>query len=92
MKKRMTAVLVLFCMLICVRGIVFAAQSEPAAAGPDLSKECSIVVHLFTFDKEPVTDGSAMLIQVAELTEDGFQGVVTCDAILTAKDLCISTG
>ena len=69
MKKRMTAVLVLFCMLICVRGIVFAAQSEPAAAGPDLSKECSIVVHLFTFDKEPVTDGSAMLIQVAELTE-----------------------
>lgn len=27
---------------------------------------------------------------VVELTEDGFQGVVTCDAILTVKDLCIS--
>lgn len=26
---------------------------------------------------------------VAELTEDGFQGVVTCDVVLTAKDLCI---
>ena len=69
MKKRMTAVLVLLCMLICVRGIVFAAQSEPAAAGPDLSKECSIVVHLFTFDKKPVTDGSAMLIRVSALAE-----------------------
>ncbi len=69
MKKRMTAVLVLFCMLLCVPGIAFAAQSEPAAAGPDLTKECSIVVHLFTFDEKPVTDGSAMLIRVAALSE-----------------------
>lgn len=27
---------------------------------------------------------------VVELTEDGFQGCVTCDAVLTAKDICIS--
>ena len=27
---------------------------------------------------------------VVELTEDGFQGCVTCDVILTAKDICIS--
>lgn len=27
---------------------------------------------------------------VAELTEDGFQGCVTCDAVFTAKDICIS--
>jgi hypothetical protein len=27
---------------------------------------------------------------VVELTEDGFQGCVTCDVVLSAKDICIS--
>ena len=73
MKKRIIAVWIL-CMLFSMHGVVFAAQSEPLAAQPDLSKTGSITVHLNTVDEEPVQDGSARLVLVASLL-DGPNGV-----------------
>ncbi len=72
MKKRMAAVLVL-CLIFCMHGVVFAAQSEPAEAVPDLTRDCSITVHLQTVTKEPVLDGSVQLVQVA-LAAEGDAG------------------
>ncbi len=69
MKKRMTAVLVLCMLLFAMHGVVFAAQSLPETAQPDLSRECSINVYLKTFAGEPVKDGSVMLILVSALLE-----------------------
>ena len=69
MKKRMTAVLVLCMLLFCMHGVVFAAQSLPETAQPDLSRECSINVFLTTITGGPVTDGSIQLVQVASLCE-----------------------
>ena len=67
MKRRMTAVLILCMLLACMRGVVFAAQSEPLAAQPDLMREGSITVHLDTVTGEPVLDGSAQLVLVSAL-------------------------
>lgn len=72
MKKGIIAALIL-CMLFCMHGVVFAAQSEPVAAQPDLMRDGSITVHLFTVDKEPVLDGSAQLVLVCSLL-DGPNG------------------
>ena len=69
MKKRMTALLVLCILLLGMHGVVFAAQSLPEAAQPDLTRKCSITAHLKTFTGEPATDGSIMLIQVSALSE-----------------------
>lgn len=66
MKKRITAVLIL-CMLLCMHGVVFAAQSEPVTALPDLTRDGSITVHLNTVNKEPVLDGSAKLVLICTL-------------------------
>ena len=68
MKKRMTAVLIL-CLLLCTQWVCFAAQSEPAAAQPDLMRDCSITVYLKTVTDEPVLDGRVQLLQVASLRE-----------------------
>ena len=66
MKKRLTAFLVL-CMLFCMHGAVFAVQSEPLAAQPDLMRDGSITVHLDTVNETPVTDGYAELLLVSSL-------------------------
>lgn len=66
MKKRLTAFLVL-CMLFCMHGAVFAVQSVPAAAQPDLMRDGSVTVHLSTVDESPVTDGYAELLLVSSL-------------------------
>ena len=72
MKKRLTAFLVL-CMLFCMHGAVFAVQSEPVAAQPDLMRNGSITVHLETVNEAPVTDGAARLLLVSALL-DGPNG------------------
>lgn len=66
MKKRLTAFLVL-CMLFCMHGAVFAVQSAPVAAQPDLMRDGSITVHLNTVNETPVTDGYAELLLVSSL-------------------------
>lgn len=66
MKKRMLAVLIL-CMLFSMHGVVFAAQSEPLAAQPDLMQDGSITVYLNTVTDEPVQDGNAQLVLVCSL-------------------------
>lgn len=73
MKKRLTAFLVL-CLLFCMHGAVFAAQSEPMAAQPDLMHNGSITVHLETANETPVNDGSAHLLLVSSLL-NGPNGV-----------------
>ena len=66
MKKRLTAFLVL-CLLFCMHGAVFAVQSEPIAAQPDLMQNGSITVHLETANETPVNDGSVHLLLVSSL-------------------------
>ena len=66
MKKRLTAFLVL-CMLFCMHGTVFAVQSAPVAAQPDLMRDGSITVHLNTVNETPVADGYAELLLVSSL-------------------------
>ena len=66
MKKRLTAFLVL-CMLFCMHGAVFAVQSEPVAAQPDLTRDGSITVHLDTVNEKPVLDGKVQLVLVSLL-------------------------
>ena len=66
MKRRMIAVVIL-CMLLSMHGVVFAAQSEPLAAQPDLMRDGSITVHLETVTEEPVLDGNAQLVLVCSL-------------------------
>ena len=67
MKKRLTAFLVL-CMLFCMHGTVFAVQSAPVAAQPDLMRDGSITVHLNTVNETPGFD-SAMRSHTARQAE-----------------------
>ena len=69
MKKRMSAVLMILCMLLCMHGVAYAAQSRPDAAQPDLTKECSITVYVKTFEGDPALDGKVELVKVATLKE-----------------------